>query len=102
MARPGVGLIAQADNVQQFVSPLNGGFAAELFMGDGRFNQIFQHRQMRKEIEILEDVADVDALAQDLFLFQLVEPVAFPTIANVLSVDLDKAFVYPLQMINRP
>ena len=57
---------------------------------------------MRKKIEVLEDIANVDALAQDLFLLQLIESVFLPAVADVIPIDLDKAFIYPLQMINSP
>lgn len=62
-------------------------------MRDGRLNQIFQHREMRKEIEVLKHVAHVDALLEDLVLFQFVKPVTLTTVANVVPVDLDEAFV---------
>jgi hypothetical protein len=38
-------------------------------MGNRRFNQVFQHREMREEIKVLEHVAYVDALLKDLFSF---------------------------------
>ena len=69
-------------------------------MGDGRFNQVFQHRQMREEIKVLEHVTYVDALFEDLLLLQLVELVALTAIADVIPVDLDKAFVNALQVVN--
>ncbi|MOA09238.1 hypothetical protein D3C78_1290560 [compost metagenome] len=55
---------------------------------------------MRKQIEILEHVPDVDALFKDLFLLQLIELVALTAIANVVTVYLDKPFVDPFQVIN--
>ena len=69
-------------------------------MRDGRLNQVFQHREVRKEIEVLKHIANVDALLEDLFLLQLIELVALTTVANVVPVDLNKAFVDALQMVN--
>ncbi len=69
-------------------------------MRDGRFNQVFKHRQMRKEIEVLEHVAHVDALFEDLLLLQLVEFVTLAAIADVIPVYLNKAFVDALQVVN--
>lgn len=65
-------------------------------MRDGRLDQVFQHREVRKEIEVLEHVAHVDALLEDLLLLQLIEPVALTAIADVVPVNLDKAFVNAL------
>ena len=69
-------------------------------MRDGRLNQVFQHREVRKEIEVLKHVAHVDALLEDLLLLQLIQPVALTTVANVVSVDLNKTFIDALQVIN--
>ncbi|MNZ60828.1 hypothetical protein D3C78_789030 [compost metagenome] len=64
------------------------------------FNQVLQHRQMREQVEILEYIPDVDALFEDLFLFQLVKLVALTAIANVVTVDLDKPFIDTFQVVN--
>ena len=69
-------------------------------MRDGRLNQVFQHREVRKEIEVLKHIAHVDALLEDLLLLQLIELVALTTVANVVPVDLNKAFVDALQVVN--
>ncbi len=69
VTRPGIGFIAQPYHIQQAVGVLNSLFFSEFFMRDGRFNQIFQHREVRKEIEVLKHVPNVDALFEDLFLF---------------------------------
>lgn len=71
-----------------------------VFMGDGRFNQVFQHCEMRKEIKVLEDIAHIDALFEDLFLFQLVEFVTLTAVTDVITVNLDKPFVDAFQMVN--
>ena len=100
MTRPGVGFIPQPHHVEQFVSPLDGLFTAQLFVGDGRLNQVLQHRQVREEVEVLEHVADIDPLFEDRLLFQLIQRVALPAIADVIPVNLDKAFVNALQMVD--
>ena len=102
MSRPGIGFVAQSDHVQQVIRPRDSLFAGSLFVGDGRLNQVFQHRQMREQIEVLKYVADVDPLAEDLFLFQFVQLVAFAAIADIVAIDLDKAFIDALQVVNRP
>ena len=57
---------------------------------------------MREQIEVLKYVADVDPLAEDLFLFQFVQLVAFAAIADIVAIDLDKAFIDALQVVNCP
>src|SRR5690606_17739098 len=100
VTRPGIGFIAQTYHIQKAVGVFNSLFFTELFMRDGCFNQVFQHRKMRKKIEVLKHVPNVDALFEDLFLFELVEFVTLTAIADVIPVNLDKAFVYALQMVN--
>ncbi|STT54698.1 Uncharacterised protein [Klebsiella pneumoniae] len=50
MPRPGVGFIAQSDDVQQFIGTGNGLFARDLLVGDRRLYQVLQHRQVRKQV----------------------------------------------------
>ena len=69
-------------------------------MRDRRFYQVFQHREVRKEIEVLKHIAHVDPLLKDLLLFQFKEFVALTAIANVVAVNLDKTFVDALQVVN--
>ncbi|MNY28487.1 hypothetical protein D3C86_1624630 [compost metagenome] len=69
-------------------------------MRNRRFDQVLQHREMRKQIEVLKHVSDVDALFEDLFLFQFIQLIPLAAIADVIPVDLNKAFVNALQVVN--
>ncbi|MNC62876.1 hypothetical protein D3C75_1129490 [compost metagenome] len=71
-------------------------------MGDWRFNQVFQHRQMREQVEVLEHVADVNPLLEDLFLFEFKQLIALTAIADVVPVNLDKAFIHAFEVIDGP
>ncbi|VGP88261.1 hypothetical protein SB00610_04313 [Klebsiella quasipneumoniae subsp. similipneumoniae] len=100
MPRPGVGFIAQADDVQQLPGTGNGLFARGLLVGDRRLNQVLQHRQVRKQVKVLKHVADVDPLAEDLLLFHLIQLVAFAAIADIVAINLNKPFINALEVIN--
>jgi hypothetical protein len=67
-------------------------------VGNRRFNQVFQHRQMREQVEVLKDVAHVNALAH-LSLLQLIELIALAPIANVVAINLNKPFIHSLKMV---
>ena len=69
-------------------------------MGNRRFNQILQHRQMREQIEVLKYIAHVNPLAEDLFFFQLIQLVALTAIADIVAINLDKPFIDPFKMVN--
>ncbi len=69
-------------------------------MGNRRFNQVIQHAEVWEQIEVLEHVADVDALAQNRLLFQFIQLIAALLIADVVAINLNKSFVDPFQMID--
>ncbi len=92
--------MAQPHGFQQLPRQLHRLRAAAFFMGDRRFNQVIQHRHMGKQVEVLEHIADVDALTQNRLLLQFIQAVAAPLVADVIAVDLNKALVDPLQMVD--
>ncbi len=99
MPGPGVGFIAQSDDVQQFIGTGNGLFARDLLVGDRRLNQVLQHRQVRKQVKVLEHVADVDPLAKNFLFFHLIQLVAFAAIADIVAVNLNKSLIDPFEVI---
>ena len=71
-------------------------------MGDGRLGDVFQHGQVREQVEVLEDETDARPLVQNQPLRQLFEPVALESHADRLAVDADVSEVQSLQVIDRP
>ena len=55
---------------------------------------------MREQIKVLEHIADVNPLAQNFRLFQLIQLVSLPTIANVIAIDLNKTLIDAFQMVD--
>ncbi|MNL70331.1 hypothetical protein D3C87_1953160 [compost metagenome] len=57
---------------------------------------------MREQVEVLEHIANVDALLENGVFFQLIQLVTLASVADVVAVDTDKTFVDALEMINGP
>ncbi|STV28766.1 Uncharacterised protein [Klebsiella pneumoniae] len=65
----------------------------------GASNQVLQHRQVRKQVKVLEHVADVDPLAKNFLFFHLIQLVAFAAIADIVAVNLNKSSIDPFEVI---
>ncbi|EMF03274.1 hypothetical protein F518_22560 [Serratia marcescens VGH107] len=102
VARIGIRLVAQPDGIQQLIGHRLRPFAGVNFVHHRRFDDVFQHRQVREQVEVLEHVADVDALPENGLFLQLVQPVALAAVTDVVAVDADKALVHALQVVDRP
>src|SRR6478609_3285663 len=100
LARISVDLVAKPDARQQFLAEPHGLVAVCSAHLDRRLNEIFEHSQMREEIEVLKNHADIGAAFQNIFLLQFKERVALLRIADEFAVDGDKTAIDPFQMID--
>ena len=95
-----MGLVGQAYPVEQPKRQLVHLGAGAAQGGDRRLGDVVEDRQVREEVEVLEDEADVGPLAQHLPLAQLVQPIAGPAVADESAVDADQAPVRLLQLVD--
>ena len=100
LRRVGVELVGQADAVEQLARALARLLARDPLHADRRAGDVLQRGHVREQVEVLEDHADLGALARDLGFAQLVQPVADLAVADELAVDRQAPGVDLLEVVD--
>lgn len=93
-------LVGQADAGKQSLALFFGLGLRRPLQRDRRLGDVLERGEVRKQVEVLKDDADLGAALEHGLLGQLVQPVAAQLIADVVPVDRHRAAVDGLEVVD--